>query len=215
MGENLPRCDVLEAQIHECLVRTRRSAVVSIRMRVRDLVVILCAVAVVIALRPVVVGAPDLAASASPTPPSTAPSSQTPELVLEVVRRGPYLNDLIVTAKLRSPVPVGLYLREDIPVAYLSVDHQGQSWDLAPKVFARNGYPSHLDPTKLHDEIRQVRDFEWEFWGRDLNVPERDEVDRWLRGKVGFTVRLPYRDLQAGKGSRNTRSAIASLPEKY
>lgn len=182
-------------------------------VRVRELIFVLCLVAMVVALIP---------KFRKPVTPevSATPSSQVraPELSLKVVRRGRYLNDLIVMAQIKSPdQPIGLYLRENTPVAYLGIDHQRRSWDLAPKVFSRDGYPNHLDPTKLHDEIREVREFEWEFWGRELSVPDRDQVDGWLAGRVGFTVRLPYKVLQDGPGRRRgeTRSLIAQLPEEY
>lgn len=180
-------------------------------MRIRDLILVLCAVAVVIAFRPTLMSAPGPSPSHSPT------ANQEPKLTLEVVRRGPYLDDLVVTAKLESPVPVGLYLREDTPVAYLGIRHERWSWDLALEVFAQNGYPNHLSPIELHDEIRTVQEFEWEFRGSELVVPDRDQVDSWLAGRVGFYVHLPYQNLQVKPDHLKDRhrSVTAELPEVH
>ncbi len=66
-------------------------------------------------------------------------ATQEPKLTLKVVRRGPHLDDLVVTAKLESPVPVGLYLRQDTPVAYLGIRRERWSWISPPRFLPRTG----------------------------------------------------------------------------
>jgi hypothetical protein len=157
--------------------------------KVGELVVVVVVVAVVLAF----LHKREDSLAASPTASSTpAAASGKPRVTLKVVRRSPFLDDLIVTVRLTSPEPVVVAQRGGLPVTYLCLHVGNRGWDLVHSSLMDQGYPSRLPVHEFSNQKNETQDAEWEFLGRDMTWARREEVDSVFSNPLKLSVRVPY-----------------------